>query len=76
MKLPPPLRVAPVLKSKCYLSSQAFSRDGKLHLEVDDSVSRVVMPPHRVPVALKGRFREEIDRIIVIGVLNKSRRAN
>jgi len=45
--------------------------EGKLHLEVDDSVSPVVMPPHRVPVALKGKFKEEIDRLIDVGVLTK-----
>ena len=44
---------------------------GKLHLEVDDSVSPVVMPPRRVPVALKEKFKEEIDRLIDVGVLTK-----
>ena len=45
--------------------------EGKLHLEVDDSVSPVVMPPRRVPVALKGKFKEEIDRLIDVDVLTK-----
>ena len=45
--------------------------EGKLHLEVDDSVSPVVMPPRRVPVALKGKFKEELDRLIDVGVLTK-----
>ena len=45
--------------------------EGKLHLEVDDSVSPVVMPPRRVSVALKGKFKEEIDRLIDVGVLIK-----
>ena len=45
--------------------------EGKLDLEVDDSVSPVVMPPRRVPVALKGKFKEEIDRLIDVGVLAK-----
>ena len=40
----------------------------KLHLEIYDSVSPVVMPPRRVPVALIGKFKEEIDRLIDIGV--------
>ena len=44
---------------------------GKLHLEVDDSVSPVVMPPRRVPVALKGKFKEQIDRLVDVGVLTK-----
>ena len=38
--------------------------EGKLYLEVDDSVSPVVMPPRRVPVALKVKFKEELDRLI------------
>ena len=45
--------------------------EGKLPLEVDDSVSPVVMPPHRVLVALKGKFKEELDRLIDVGVLTK-----
>ena len=45
--------------------------EGKLHLEVNDSVSPVVMPPRRVPVALKEKFKEEIDRLVDVGVLTK-----
>ena len=29
------------------------------------------MPPRRVPVGLKGKFKEEIDRLIDVGVLTK-----
>ena len=45
--------------------------EGKLHLEVDDSVSPVIMPLRRVPVALKGKLKEKIDRLIAAGVLTK-----
>ena len=45
--------------------------EGKLHLEVDDSVSPVVMPPWRVPVALKGRFKKGLGRLIDVDVLPK-----
>ena len=45
--------------------------DGKLHLEVNESVPPVIMPPRRVPVALKGKFKEEIDRLVSVGVLEK-----
>ena len=38
---------------------------------MDDSVSPVAMPPRRVPVALKGKFKEEIDRLIDVGVSTK-----
>ena len=44
---------------------------GKLLLEVNDTVSPVVMPPRRVPVALKGKFKEEIDHLIDAGALTK-----
>ena len=45
--------------------------EGKLHREVDDSVSPVIMPSRRVLVALKGKLKEEIDRLIAAGVLTK-----
>ena len=45
--------------------------EGKLHLEVDDSVSLVIMAPCRVQVALQGKFNEEIDHLIDVGVLTK-----
>ena len=58
MKLSPPLRVALSLKSTdlADIFKGLGRMEGKLHLEVDDSVSPVVMPPRRVPVALKGKF--------------------
>ena len=43
--------------------------EGKLHL--DESVPPVIMPPRRVPVALKGKFKEEIDRLVSVGVSEK-----
>ena len=43
--------------------------EGKLHLEVNQSVPPVIMPPRRVPVALKGKFKEEIDCLVSVGVL-------
>ena len=45
--------------------------EGTLHLEVNYSVSPVVMPPRRVPVVLKCKFEDEIDRPIDVGVLRK-----
>ena len=40
--------------------------EGKFHLTVDESVPPVVMPPRRVPVALKGKFNEEFDCLKMI----------
>ena len=45
--------------------------EGKLHLEIDETVPPVVMPPRRVPVAVKGKLREELDRLESLGVLEK-----
>lgn len=45
--------------------------EGKLHLEVDETVTPVVMPPRRVPIAVKGKLREELDRLEGLGVLTK-----
>ena len=45
--------------------------EGKLHLEVNESVPPVIMRPRRVPVALKGKFKEEIDCLVSVGVLEK-----
>ena len=45
--------------------------EGKLHLEVDETVPPVVMPPRRVPVAVKEKLREELDRLESLGVLEK-----
>ena len=47
--------------------------EGKLHLEVNESVPPVIndVPPRRVPVALKGKFKEEINRLVNVGVLEK-----
>ena len=36
---------------------------GKLQLEVDNKVTPVVIPPRRVPVAIKVRLKEELDHL-------------
>ena len=45
--------------------------EAKLRLEVDETVPPVVMPPGRVPVAVKGKLREELHRLESLGVLEK-----
>ena len=37
--------------------------EGKVHLETDPNVAPTVMPPHRVPVALKEKLKNELDRL-------------
>ena len=44
---------------------------GKLHLDIDETVKPVFMPPRRVPLALKSKLKEELDRLEALGVITK-----
>ncbi len=44
---------------------------GALHLDVDETIQPVVMPPRRVPIALKDRLKNELDRLEALGVITK-----
>ena len=37
--------------------------EGKVRLETDPNVAPTVMPPRRVPVALKEKLKNELDRL-------------
>lgn len=43
--------------------------DGKLHLEVKDSVRPVQLPPRNIPLALKPNVKEELCRLEKLGVI-------
>ncbi|XP_061196579.1 uncharacterized protein K02A2.6-like [Saccostrea echinata] len=43
--------------------------DGKLHLEVKDSVRPVQLPPRKIPLALKPKVKEELNRLEKLGVI-------
>lgn len=45
--------------------------EGQLHLRVDETVSPTVMPPRRLPIAVKGKVKEELARLENAGVLKK-----
>ncbi len=45
--------------------------DGKLHLEVYSSAQPVIMPPRRVPIAVKGKLKDELKRLEGMGVIAK-----
>ena len=42
---------------------------GTVHLQTDSSVEPVVMPPRRVPIAVKEKLKKELDRLQGIGVI-------
>ena len=44
---------------------------GKLHLDIDESQTPVVMPPRRVPIALKAKPKAELERLEDLGVIQK-----
>ena len=37
--------------------------EGKLHLEIDGTVTPVINPPCRVPFALKDKLKSELNRL-------------
>lgn len=43
--------------------------DGKLHLEVKDSVRPVQLPPRKIPLALKPMVKEELCRLETLGFI-------
>ena len=45
--------------------------EGALHLEVDESALPSIMPPRRVPLALKKRLKEELARLEKASVVKK-----
>ena len=42
---------------------------GTVHLEVDPSATPVAVPPCRLPTALKGQLKQELDRLQQLEVL-------
>lgn len=43
--------------------------DGLYHMKVDETVRPVVHPPRNVPVALRDRLREELDKLVGEGII-------
>ena len=42
-----------------------------MHLQVDETAQPVVMPPHRIPPALRDKFKGELNRLENLRVLSK-----
>ena len=45
--------------------------EGKLHLEIDKTVTPVINPPRRVPFALKEKLESELDRLEKLEMIRK-----
>ena len=45
--------------------------DQPYHIKIDDTVQPIICPPQNIPVALRERVRDEIDRMEKLGVLKK-----
>ena len=45
--------------------------EGKLYFEVDETVQPSIMPPRRVPIAVKGKLKSELQRLEGKGVIKK-----
>ena len=43
--------------------------EGKLHLEIDESVPPVKLPVRKVPIAVRGQLKEELDRLSAMGII-------
>jgi len=43
--------------------------EGQYKLEVEDRATPVVHPPRRVPVVLKGKLKEELERLQSLGII-------
>lgn len=44
---------------------------GKLHLQVDQCVPPVQLPVRKPPVALKEKYKEELERLVERGIIAK-----
>ena len=45
--------------------------DGRYHIIIDPTVSPVIHPPRRVPIALKDDIKEELDEMVSKGIIAK-----
>ena len=43
--------------------------DSQYHMELDETVKPVVHPPRKVPVALRDRLKEELDKLVIEKVI-------
>ena len=66
-----PLTKENVLEEYGDLFNGLGKMEGKLHLEIENDAKPVVMPPRRVPIAVKGKLQAELQRLEKLGVIAK-----
>lgn len=61
-----------IRKNEDVFSRELGTLPGTVHLQVDEMAQPVIMPPHRIPTALKDIFKDGLNRLEDLGVLSKA----
>jgi hypothetical protein len=64
-----PLSEEKVLKEFADVFEGTGKLQGKYHLELDENATPIVHPPRKVPVAIKERLRNELERLTKMDIL-------
>ena len=66
-----PLSMEEVLKEYSDVCQGTGKLKGQYKLEIEENAKPVVHPPRRVPVALKGKLKRELERLQSLGIIEK-----
>ena len=66
-----PLSMEEVLKEYSDVFQGTGKLKGQYKLEIEENAKPVVHPPRRVPVALKGKLKRELERLHSLGITEK-----
>ena len=66
-----PLSMEEVLKEYSDVFQGTGKLKGQYKLEIEENAKPVVHPPRRVPVALKGKLKRELERLQSLGIIEK-----
>ena len=64
-----PLSKEKVLKEFANVFEGTGKLQGKYHLELDENATPIVYPPRKVPVAIKERLRNELERLTKMDII-------
>ena len=70
-----PLSMEEVLKEYPDVFQGAGKLKGQYKLKIEENAKPVVHPPRRVPVALKGKLKRELERLQSLWIIEKNHRA-